>query len=1381
MWDAPLSEQPKSVRDAIHSSPLIGRESPGWNGAPEGLFEQNIDSRTGEEIYQDLFSRLGNDAKAVSMHLKSLGIPGHRYLDEFSRGQTPNVPEFTSWAGYFKGADLENISDWELDNLRDEYQEFVDAEDTRTYNYVIYDEERIDITDTLFRAGDPGQNSSDGLMSRRKFLKMTAAALTVAAGSGYRSTLPDLKHGKATPISEAAEQKVSSNVEKLLRSGDLPGALRQIGESGPAELRPLATKLSKLIPSSGADVVVDDSGQWNAHGFVRGSDQGAELVLATAGDRTGLTYGTVLHESLHVAVMARYSSISRGAPTGNWDMVGMSQPKAREAMDALVKLWREYRQETRGIRENESTSAKESGRSPDEFFVRALTDRAFQLELSAIRYRGRSLMDRFKDWVKFSLFGMKSTGTVPSWLDAALLASNDFIDVMGMDRADFRYMASVSAAIKEQQNSVFDPGGQDDTFTTDAGDIAGIPMQPAGRVAFRRGGPTTFAPPEESIADLVIRKLQDKFKPLKQTQAEIKKAGGTITEESDAYLAEEAFHGKTENDLRKFRERYIEPMAKDMADSDIKREELDLYLVARHADERNRQIAKINPAMPDGGSGMTSAEAVQILARFRAAGKTPALEQAAQYVYDMLQEQRDLKRELQGDDLTDTWEATYKYYVPLKGYAENEDYPRIGRGFDIRGKESMRALGRRSMAESPVLHAIKDTTETFIRRRKNEVGNAFLKLVQDNPSEGYWEVFDENNPDTDRRLVKTAAGEEVRELPVPMHMLKDKYFATKKGGVTYYIKIEDKRLMRAMQNLGPESMNRIVKVLQTITRFLSSMSTSYNPEFTISNMSRDIQTAILNVLAEQDLHDGRAKGKKLATKMVAGVPIAIRAIHASLYNKPLKGKAADWQNVFDQFREDGAKTGWFDMKDIDGLADDLERLVDVAQGGTKGKMLKTIQTIKDVVEHANSAIENGVRLSVYKHALEAGVSRKQAASLAKNLTVNFNRKGEIGAVLNSLYMFANASVQGTATFARSMLTMKELPSGRRTLNTAQKVAAGLVGAAFLLSLLNREMAGEDDDDENWYDKVPGYVRERNVVLMKSLFGGPEGEYYTIPLPYGYNVFYNLGDSAEALVNSDSRGIGELAVGMLGAILGSFSPLGVQSSDNPAIALAKTGTPTVLSPVVQLAFNENFFGAPIYRENAPYAVPEPASHRSFRSTKEHWKNISEFLNKATGGSAYRSGGIDISPDVLEHLFDFTTGSAGAFYSRTADAVKRTITGEEIEPNEVPFMRRLEGRVTPYGDQDKYYERRDEIRQIEKEYKEMSTQEREAYKAEFGGKIKLILPMKATDKKLGKLRKARDRVEAAESLTDAERKARLEEIQDQMEAVVDDFNRRYTRAQ
>ncbi len=881
--------------------------------------------------------------------------------------------------------------------------------------------------------------------------------------------------------------------------------------------------------------------------------------------------------------------------------------------------------------------------------------------------------------------------------------------------------------------------------------------------------------------DSILRVWQDKMRPLLRTQKAIKESGSEISEAENAYLAEEAFHGKTENDLRKMRERYLEPMAKRMTDYGIEREELDMYLWAKHAKERNAQIAKINPDMSDGGSGMTNAQADQILDQAKKEGKQLRLDNLAAIVYSLLDEKRKIMRHSLADDsMVDTWNDTYKFYVPLKGRAVDDSggsYPRVGRGFDIRGKESLRALGRRTKPESPTLHAIKDTTESIIRYRKNEVGNALLALVEANPNPEYWEAHDVSNPDFERKLLKKQGKDVVGTVKV---INREDYFITKRDGKEYYIRIEDPLLMRAMKNMGPEKMNWMVRQLAKVSRFLSAMVTSYNPEFVLTNFSRDIQTAILNLQAEIDLHDGKAKGKKITSNMIKGIPSASRAVFASLRGKNLTGDLAEWQKSFDDFRNDGANTGWFQLLDIEQQATELADLMEMNKATVKGQFLKNKKRIGDFVSNINSAVENAIRLSVYKNAVDAGITRKQAASLAKNLTVNFNRKGEVGASMNALYMFFNASIQGTAAFARAMGTLNIDEHGNRKLNVAQKAAVGIMFASFGLALLNRGIAGEDDDGENWWDKVPDYIKERNLVLMKSMWGGPEGEYITIPLPYGYNIFNALATSTDSAINSN-KGIGESAGAMVKAMMGAFSPIGVAESNSFSGTATRTLAPTALKPLADLAANENFFGSKVYQENFEFGTSKPQSHLHLRSTNDFWIWTSEFLNDATGGSPYRSGLIDVSPDKIGYVFNYFVGGAGQFYSRIVHLGIKGAQDREIEATDVPFVRRFTGKVNWYPDQQKFYERKEKIDQVVSELKTlpMGSDERAEYKNEYSKLIELSFISKSVANHLADLRKQRNKITDNEDLSEKEKEEKIKPIELKMKGHIDRFNAAYLK--
>ncbi|EPO4234573.1 LPD5 domain-containing protein, partial [Escherichia coli] len=595
-----------------------------------------------------------------------------------------------------------------------------------------------------------------------------------------------------------------------------------------------------------------------------------------------------------------------------------------------------------------------------------------------------------------------------------------------------------------------------------------------------RNGPyysrTSSLTPEETIASRFVRQMQDKFQVLKAVQENIRKTGGKIDDSNNAYMAEELFHGKAENDLNVMKERYVQPLAKLLADYKIAQADLDEYLYARHAPERNAHIAKINPKMPDGGSGMTNAEAAEIMQRVRNSGKQAQYDRLAGIIDDMLARRRELIRQagLEENGVVDAWQNAYRYYVPLKGQDVDGvvSLPRTGKGFTIGGRESRQAMGRASRAQSPSTQAIQDLSESLIRHRKNEVGNAFLKLVQDNPDKDYWQVFTDDRPDTMRTIAERKdqeTGETIREAverPVPMAMMADRYFTTKKNGKTYYIKLHDPRLMRAMKNMGPETSNAVIRTLGKVNRFLATVNTSYNPEFLVSNFIRDVQTAVMNLKAEQGRSDGKLKGldNLSALAVVKDSRSAMSAVYASLRGKTLTGKGAQWQKVWKEFVEDGGKTGWFNMGDLEGQQKEMDRLVSLAKGGWKGQSIGAWNSFLNLVEDANGAVENALRLSAYKHARDTGLSRQQAASLAKNMTVNFNRRGEQGALMNSLYMFANASIQGTANLVRTLGHLNgEGPLLERlrwkNLNVPQKIALAAVGAGYLLGSLNRSVAG----------------------------------------------------------------------------------------------------------------------------------------------------------------------------------------------------------------------------------------------------------------------------------------------------------------------------------
>jgi hypothetical protein len=95
-WDKPLSQQP-AVLKALEKHPVMGKESPGWKGAPAGQWERAMSSpsRTGEWLYREL----GDNSAAQTEAARAAGIPGIRYLDGGSRGSGSGTSNYVVFPG----------------------------------------------------------------------------------------------------------------------------------------------------------------------------------------------------------------------------------------------------------------------------------------------------------------------------------------------------------------------------------------------------------------------------------------------------------------------------------------------------------------------------------------------------------------------------------------------------------------------------------------------------------------------------------------------------------------------------------------------------------------------------------------------------------------------------------------------------------------------------------------------------------------------------------------------------------------------------------------------------------------------------------------------------------------------------------------------------------------------------------------------------------------------------------------------------------------------------------------------------------------------------------------------------------------------------------
>ena len=913
----------------------------------------------------------------------------------------------------------------------------------------------------------------------------------------------------------------------------------------------------------------------------------------------------------------------------------------------------------------------------------------------------------------------------------------------------------------------------------------------------------------ETISDLITRKIQDKFLPVKRLQQSIEEqTQNKIHEDADPYLAEELFYGKTEEDLRQIDLTLVEPLMEDLKKSGLSVKELDDYLMAKHAPERNRYIASINEEFPDGGSGLSTSEAQAHLAEVaKDPDKLAALERNAKRIREMVDYTRDLMVEggMVSEMEAASWQDNYDNYVPLKGFAEDENTESgsrvpTGKGYAIGGKENIRALGRHSRAASPTVQVIADMTAKNIRFRKNEVGQSFLSLAEQYPDPNFWQIFTEENPD--KKSTFNSRSNSVEMMPVRMAG-NDAYFPVKREGTQYYIKIQDQRLLDALHKVGPQTQNTLTQIANAATRWLSFVNTAGSPQFLVTNFTRDIQAAAMNIQAEQTKFGGRIEGEALAKNAVANVRKAIWAIGGyELKNRIHAKPDNEYQAYYDEMLQVGGKTGFFDSPDLDKLAADINARASDAT--TTQTMLKIGRKVVDFVTDINTAVENGIRLSTYVEARKAGLSAKKSASLVKNLTVNFNRKGEYGQFINSFYMFFNAAVQGLAQFGATLspiaasssgeLRLKRNQKGKVDINLAQKIAGGMIIASYGLAAFNRFiLGGEDDDGIAYYDKIPQSIRERNLIVMNPNYqeGSGNHQYVKVPLPYGFNFFWNLGDSFEAMANGSERRKKDLFGGIIGSFMTAFSPLSMHSvKENAGIVEAGllTASPSIIVPAAEIAFNTNFFGSDIYRENFPAGAQRTDAHNYYNSTKTPYKMIAQFMNDAVGGgSEYREGDIgfmfntttgistDFSPDALEHVFEYALGGIYRDLSQAFDLAERVTTDKKVDYTRIPFASRIVGRDnTDYADIDEYYRIRQLVLNAKKDYDEAEGKiERDAAQQKHQDLHKLLPKVRRVDRKLSALRDDRADAQDDEDLTPSAREAKIEEIRIEMDKEVDEF--------
>ncbi len=833
----------------------------------------------------------------------------------------------------------------------------------------------------------------------------------------------------------------------------------------------------------------------------------------------------------------------------------------------------------------------------------------------------------------------------------------------------------------EREASGFGEGIGGTEAATEGYEVGEVSPEEAAKLKFSRSGKAapsvhsaSWDAPEPTRLDRIVYALQDKNIDLKRVSQAIRDTGKDIADSVNAYLQEELYHGRTATRVKNFVDSELTPLITDMRMRGVEMADFEEYLWMRHAEERNEQIAKVNPDMPDGGSGISTKEANDYLNNLPA-DKRKSYEALAKRVDKINHETRQtwVKYGIESQDTVDAMESAYQHYVPLM----REDMDRAhgngtGQGFSIKGNSSKRATGSSRAVVDILANMAQAREKAIIRGEKNRVSTALIGLAAMNPNAEFWKI---DTPPT-VRAVNDRTGL-VEDCIDPSYKNRDNVIMARipdaSGNIVEHSVVfneRDERAMRMAQSLKNLDQDQIGEVLGTasaITRYFASINTQYNPIFGVINLTRDVQGAMLN------LSSTPLAGKQSA--VLGNTVSALRGIYADIRDHR-KGKqpSSIWAKLWEEFQKEGGQTGYRDMfKNARERAEALEKGLNpdwwqttkwgkaLTLGGALSapeKMLadKAVRPLFEWLSDYNETMENSVRLAAYKVAKESGMSNQQAASLAKNLTVNFNRKGEIGRQVGALYAFFNASVQGTARIAE---TMKGL-AGKRIL------AGGLLLGAMQAMML--VAAGFDDDEP------PEFVRDRAIII--PTFGG---KYISIPMPLGFNAIPNFGRIMTEFVMSGFKDPQKRFVHIVDMLLDVTNPIG-----NAGLSM-QTIAPTVLDPFAALSENKDWTGKPIARKDFNELNPTPGFTRAKDTASAFSKALSEGINYLTGGTHYKPGAVSPTPDQIDYLIGQITGGVGREYLKAEQTASSVLSGEELPMHKIPLFGRFIGDTTGQSSQ------------------------------------------------------------------------------------------------
>lgn len=673
-------------------------------------------------------------------------------------------------------------------------------------------------------------------------------------------------------------------------------------------------------------------------------------------------------------------------------------------------------------------------------------------------------------------------------------------------------------------------------------------------------------------------------------------------------------------------------------------------------------------------------------------------------------------------DIANDIHRYYNYYLPLKGHAEitGEDLFDYNTPSMPRNASRIKSVrGHEQLARDPFNQILRDAEGCIVQAERNRWKQQLYHVLSTNRSlangqyaiqRKYYQVIKLDDGtvryEPYQRVVTTENNEDIitfvptsEEIAAGTAVLLnssaefDIYVSQKQrsehetivyiDGSPISILFYDARIAKAVNGTNeaypPQWMPRaIIQASRTIPALL----TSWNPEFVLlSNPIRDTQEAIANAAID--------KGFKYTALLARNLATVDRDLWAytggKLKQKKDNGQPlSQYEKYVTEFFENGGSVNVTQLSDYETTTKDLKKeLKRALKGGTKPS--------KNFWKRLTEQTELRSRIATYITSRQTGSTIQDAINDAKEITVNFDRRGAQFRNFNLLQMFFNAQMQSVR---RQTELMRRHPV--RYATTVAILASSKVLIGLGISLL---LGGGDDDNTTAEDIIRRYFEINKQLRTRNHIFIIDGEVYRIPVAPAFIPFTTLCEEAAQLAfdpssrhrNTASQALLSVTSSVLETYVPTLlsDPANIMMNVNNAQAWRQSfasGIPmsgrALWQPFIEAIYNYDYTGNPIYTE-PQFGAQHLPFHRDYRErTGKAYVYTSKLLSDLTGGNNIIPGKINIHPEQIEHVVQGLAGGIGTLAGRFTGIYKR-VQGESAESTgleflyDIPFAARLYG--------------------------------------------------------------------------------------------------------